>query len=258
MPIGSHMKDELGDYRIAAVSTLTADVPAAFPGGPAHKAGTPLFQSSLVQNESDELISFILPSSTAMALNTSLKSAMRANEQRSKIEYRNVITPDGNGLAVTNESNGVLFDYFEECMISVTFAFQALELFCNHSISRHMKEGMEIKRKKGRLFMSPSELERQLSTEEKLALVLPKVLSKSTPKGKQPWEQYKKLKTARDSTIHMKYTDQQVLSHDTLYFQFLNSPDVTIYPTAAINMLRWFTSENVPRWLEKLAFENGI
>ncbi|MEZ8252831.1 hypothetical protein AB4116_01010 [Vibrio splendidus] len=252
------MKDELGDYRIAVVTTLTADVPAAFSGGPSYKAGTPLYQSSLVRNESNELISFILPSSTAMALNTSLKSAKRANKLRDSIEFRSVLTPDGKGLAVTNESNEALFDYFEECMVAVTFAFQTLELFCNHSISRHMTEGMEIKRNKGRLYMSPSELERQLSTEEKLALVLPKVLNKSTPKGKQPWEQYKKLKVARDSTIHMKYTDQQVLSHDTLYFQFLNNTDVTIYAEAAINMLLWFTSGTVPRWLEKLAAENGI
>jgi hypothetical protein len=106
--------------------------------------------------------------------------------------------------------------------------------------------------------MSPSELERQLSTEEKLSIVLPKVLKKTTPKGKQPWNSYKKLKVARDATIHMKYTDQQVLGSDTLYFQFLNTPDITSYPKAAINMLLWFTSENVPRWLEKLSDENDI
>ncbi|WP_348236472.1 hypothetical protein [Vibrio parahaemolyticus] len=252
------MKDELGDYRIAAVTTITADVPSAYPGGPSHKAGTPIYQSSLVRNNSNELVSFILPSSTAMALNMSLKSAKRANKLRSNIEFQSVLTPDGSGLAVTNDSNEALFDYFEECMVAVTFAFQTLELFCNHSISRNMTQGMEVKRRKSRLHMSPSELERQLSTEEKLALVLPKVLKKSTPKGKQPWELYKKLKIARDSTIHMKYTDQQVLSHDTLYFQFLNNSDVTIYPKAAINMLLWFTSGAVPRWLEKLAAENGI
>jgi hypothetical protein len=247
------MKDNLGDYRIATVTKLAADVPAAYPGGRSHKAGTPIYQSSLVKNESSELVSFILPSSTAMALNLSLKAAKRANELKSKIEYSNVVTPEGSAIAVANESNEALFDYFEECMVAVTFAFQTLEVFSNHSISRHMSEGMEVKRRKGRLFMSPSELERQLSTEEKLSLVLPKVLNKTTPKGKQPWDSYRKLKVARDSTIHMKYTDQQVLSSDTLYFQFLNTSDITSYPQAAISMLHWFTSESVPRWLEKLS-----
>lgn len=86
------MKDELGDYRIAAVTTITADVPSAYPGSSSHKAGTPIYQSSLVRNDSNELVSFILPSSTAMALNMSLKSAKRANKLRSNIEFQHVLT----------------------------------------------------------------------------------------------------------------------------------------------------------------------
>jgi hypothetical protein len=136
------MKDDLGDYRIATVTTLTTDVPAAYPGGPSHKAGTLIYQSSLVKNENNELVSFIVPSSTAMALNLSLKAAKRANKLKSKIEYSNVVTHEGSAIAVTNESNGALFDYFEECMLAVTFAFQTLEVFSNHSISRHMTDGM--------------------------------------------------------------------------------------------------------------------
>lgn len=251
------MKDNLGDYRIAAVSTLSEDLPEAYPGGPSHKAGTPVYQSSLVRNQNGELVSFILPSSTAMALNQSLKASNRANELRKLITYKSSPTTEGTGLAVSSECHESLFDYFEECMVAVTFAYQTLELFCNHSISRHMKEGMEIKRKK-REFLSPSELERQLSTEEKLSIVLPKVLKTSTPKGKRPWEPYKKLKVARDATIHMKYSDQQVLNKDTLYFQFLNNRDITTYPLASIQMLRWFTKEKTPRWLEKLSCEYDI
>jgi hypothetical protein len=252
------MKDKLGDYRIAAVSTLAKDMPAAYSGGPSHKAGSPIYQVSLVRNENGELISFTLPSSTAMALNQSLKAASRANELCKLIDYNISATPEGSGLTVSNESTQVLFDYFEECMVSVTFAFQTLELFCNHSISRHMMEGMEVKRRKRKEFLSPKELERQLSTEEKLSMVLPKVLKTSTPKGKRPWESFKKLKKARDSAIHMKYSDQQVLSSDTLYFQFLNNSDITIYPRAAVQMLEWFTSGSAPRWLEKLSLKYGI
>lgn len=251
------MKDNLGDFRIAVVSTLTEDLPEAYPGGPSHKAGTPVYQSSLVKTQKGELVSFILPSSTAMALNQSLKAANRANQFRDLITYKTSPTPEGNGLAVLSECHEALFDYFEQCMVAVTFAYQTLELFCNHSISRHMKNGMEVKRKR-REFLSPSELERKLSTEDKLSIVLPKVLETSTPKGKRPWESYKNLKVARDATIHMKYSDQQVLNKDTLYFQFLNNRDITTYPLASIQMLRWFTKEKPPRWLEKLSCEYDI
>lgn len=252
------MDDNLGDSRLAAVTTITEDVPAAYPGGPSHKAGTPLYLSSLVLNEKNEWVSFNLPSSAAMALNKALKAASEANKLISKIEYSKVATPEGTGLAVINDSHTVLFDYFEECMSAVTFSFQALELFCNHAISRHMKEGMEIKRKKKREFLSPSELERQLSTDEKLAVVVPKVLNTSTPKGKVPWESFKRLKQARDATIHMKYSDQQVMDKDTLFFQFLNTENVYIYPEATAQMLRWFTKDKEPRWLKKITGAYGI
>ncbi|MEW9798883.1 hypothetical protein [Alteromonas sp. CYL-A6] len=252
------MDDDLGDFRFAAVTRITADVPAAYPGGPSHKAGTPLYLSSLVLNEKNKWISFNLPSSAAMALNKALKAASEANILFKKIEYLEVATPEGPGLAVKSHCHTMLFDYFEECMAAVTFSFQALELFCNHTISRHLKEGMEMKRKKKREFMSPSELERQISTDEKLSVVVPKALKVSTPKGKRPWESFKKLKQARDATIHMKYSDQQIMDKDTLFFQFLNTEDVYIFPEAAAQMLRWFAKDKEPRWLTKITEVYGI
>ncbi|WP_372810185.1 hypothetical protein [Pseudoalteromonas nigrifaciens] len=245
------MEDGFGDWRIAAVTTITADVPAAYPGGPSHKAGTPLYQSSLVQTEDKQNIGFTLPSSTAMALNIAINAAKNAKEYKDKIEYGNVATPEGAGLAVKHESDEDLFNYFEQCMIAVTFSYQAIEVFCNHTIARELKEAVEVKRRKKRVTLSPTELERQLSTEEKVSLILPKIKGLPTPKGKRPWEAFKNLKVARDSTIHMKNIDQQVLDTESLYFQFL-SKDCEIFPKAAIAMIHYFLKDKEPRWLKKL------
>ena len=208
------MEDEFGDWRISAVGTIKEDIPAAYPGGPSHKAGTPIYQSTLVQTEDKQNIGFTLPSSTAMALNIAINAAKSAKDFKSRIAYGKVATPQGSGLAVNHDSDECLFNYFEQCMIAVTFSYQAIEVFCNHTIAREIKEATEVKRRKKRVILSPLELERQLSTEEKISLILPKIKGLPTPKGKRPWEAFKKLKEARDSTIHMKNIDQQAV--DTL------------------------------------------
>lgn len=71
-------------------------------------------------------------------------------------------------------------------MATVTSSFQALEVFSNHSVSRNNFPGMEIKRRKKRQFFSATEIERNLSTDEKLSTVLP-VIFELPPKGKKPW-----------------------------------------------------------------------
>ena len=44
------MQDGLGDWRIALATRLVKDVPAAYPGGPSHKAGAPVYVSSLTKH----------------------------------------------------------------------------------------------------------------------------------------------------------------------------------------------------------------
>lgn len=80
------MDDNLGDWRISAVTTLTEDVPAAYPGGPSHKAGAGIYQVCLVETEENEHVGFTLPSATAMAFNIALEAAKNASQLKSAIE----------------------------------------------------------------------------------------------------------------------------------------------------------------------------
>lgn len=43
------INNDLGYWRIAGATRLTADVPAAFPGGPSHKACTPVYQTTHIE-----------------------------------------------------------------------------------------------------------------------------------------------------------------------------------------------------------------
>jgi len=244
---------DVGDWRIAAVTRLAQDLPAAYPGGPSHKSGTAVYQASLVKTKQGELISFTTPSAVALALNLAIRASQEAARLYSDISYREVLTPDGMGRSVEGATSHVLYDFFEQCMLSAVFSFQALEAFCNQIILRELKEAVEVKRRDKRVVLPPIELERQLSTSEKLALIIPKARKLPTPKGKAVWEPFKRLQEARDATVHLKARDQYSADQDSLFFQFL-SHKAAEFPKAAAEMIRYFypVKDSWPRWLHRL------
>ncbi len=251
--MGIRIEDDLGDWRIAAATRLSADVPSAYPGGPSHKAGTPVYQCSHIEKDGGYL-GFTIPSAPAMALNLAVASSERAKKILSQIEFDEVATPDGTGKSVSGSHIENLYDFFEQCMIAATFSYQAIEAYCNHVIITKLKEPLVVKRRNKKVSMSPKEVERNLSTSEKLSNILPKLVGVPTPKGKKVWEPYKILQSARDSTIHLKIHDQYATYNDALFVRFLDGEAVA-YPAASIGMFRHFMREDEPRWLKALITE---
>lgn len=243
--------EKFGDWRIAFVTTLAQDVPAAYPGGPSHRAGTPVYQSSVTKHPEHNTLGFITPSPVALALNLAFKGAQKAKKLQSALALENVATPQGSGKSVAKPNLPLLYDFFEMCMSTVVFSFQAVEVYSNHTISSYAKGPITVKRKDRWHEMTAEEVERQVSTVEKVSDILPKLLSVPTPKGKKPWEGFKKLKVARDSTIHLKSNDMSTKGfedNDSLFFQFLNN-DPTLFPKAAFEIIDYFlVKEGEPRW----------
>src|SRR5207247_2481208 len=95
------------------------------------------------------------------------------------------------------------------------------------------------------------EIERNVSTEEKLATILPELAKLKSPKGTKLWENFVKLKELRDATIHLKELNQYVRGAEdkqTVYYQFLTH-DATEYPRRAIAMIRYFTPKGRDAWI---------
>lgn len=246
--------DGLGDWRIQAASRIREDVPPAYPGGPSHKAGDAIYLVTSTKNSKNEPVGFVTPSATAMALNIAMQASVEASRLGGKLIFSEVLTPEGKGKSIKAKDIRPLFDYFEKCMMAVTFSFQALEGFCNHTIANDLKGTFTLPRKKELKAFTVIELEREVSTEEKLSTVLPGILGVQSPKGEKVWENFVKLKRARDSTIHLKSTDQyppRDIDRDTLFYQFLNN-DPTEFPKSAIRMIVYFAeTKSLPRWLLK-------
>lgn len=244
--------DGLGDWRIEAVTTLAQDMPAAYPGGPSHKAGAPVYLShTYTKHPQHNVFGFTTPSATALALSAAMKSAAVADELRVSFTLRDTVTPWGSGKGVANDDLPQLYDYFQSCMMAVISSFQALEIFSNAVISRNLKGRYQLKKKKAWYALTAEELERQASTDEKIGVIVPKLLNIATPKGKAVWQSYLDLKEARDATVHMKSHDaytRKDADRESLFFQFLRR-DAREFPKMAFAAIEYFLApDSLPRW----------
>lgn len=249
-------KDNLGDWRIEAVATLAQKVPPAYEGGPSFNIGDRLYLTTLTKTSKGELIAFTTPNTSALALNVAFASARSAEALKAQFQYRSGPSPWGSSKSIVPEQNPLLFSFFEHCLICVTFSFQTLEAFCNYSLSRTWRKPVEVKRKKAKETIHHEIAERELSTEEKLKSLLPKIYGVPTPAGKAIWDKFIKLKRARDACVHIKYHDQYPLSREidqeSLFFQFLDN-DPLLFPATAKSLIEYFfANQQRPRWLEEM------
>jgi hypothetical protein len=259
--------DNLGDWRIAHVVTLAKDEPAAFIGGPSHKKGTGAYLTTRSIHPTDGEINFTTPHPSALAFNIAFEYSKKANKLKEQLIKDSVIAPGGYVQHISLNSTPLLYDYFELVMIAITFSFQAIEAFLNHEIVYNAKSSIIIKRGKKHISYTPQDAERYLSTEEKAAIVLPEILQISTPNNKKPWEGFKKLKTARDSTIHIKSKDlhqvtkmenNQMISSPNLLADLLNE-NPECYPKYAFYLVAWFVkNQEFPRWLKLLSERENL
>lgn len=254
--------DGLGDWRIAAVGKLAKDLPAAYPGGPSHKAGAAVYQSNFEKHPEFGYLGFITPNPSALSLHMAFKAAARAKRIQKTIAYSDAVSPEGKSKQVVNENHTHLYDFFEECMGSITFSYQAIEVYANRELIRNAKSTISIKRGKKHLILTPQEAERQLSTEEKISIILPDILKVPTPKGKQNWDGFKKLKKARDAIIHMKSKEVKNINEpyeESIYFELLNN-DPTLFPKVSFLIISHFfeATGGVPRWAIYLKKSAGL
>lgn len=253
-------QDGLGDWRISVVTTLTSDIPPAYPGGPSHKAGAPVYLSSLALDPEHNAIGFITPSPTAMALNAAIRSAVRATDLRKTLALTDTVTPIGSGKNVVTENLPHLYDFFEHSMTSVICSFQALEMFSNEMIARHCTTPYHLKRRDSTMVLDGEKLERIASTDEKIGDILPSLLAVKTPKGTELWKRFLDVKAARDSTVHCKSKESRSqtnrLDDKSLFFQFFRR-NATEYPIVAFDIIKWFHPRGeLPRWA--IEVENRI
>lgn len=232
------------DWRVWKAATVAADAPPA-------KKGDVLYVVSHTTEPHEGPVTFITPGPAQLALNIAIQAALEAEDLRKGIAWQGTGGPSSPKW-VDKDNLGKLFSYFERSMVAVTFAFQSLESYANTIIVQTLNGTMKLKRKNGDVDWDASQIERNCSTEEKLAVVLPALGKMKTPKGTKVWENFVKLKDIRDATIHVKDIDQYAGAGEdhkrTLHHQLLNH-EPREYPRRAIAMMRIFTPKGSDSWL---------
>lgn len=247
--------DNRPDRRIAIIVQTASDSPPAYKGGPSHPKGSYLAVTHFAKYNND-LMGFITPHSSALFLSISVKNATLATKLKNQLKIRDVPSPDG--LAKMIYPDNLLYDYYEYAMVSINFAFQSIEAYCNSVISSSIKEKFNLERNGKRSTLTKNEVERKCATDEKLATILPDILTVKSPKGKRVWQNFKILKEFRDSIVHMKSYDMYSHINDspnTLFYKIYTN-HAFIYPRFAFDVIWYFcqtsnAKHQKPYWAER-------
>lgn len=132
-------------------------------------------------------------------------------------------------------------------------SYAAIEAFCNSTVIERSQGPFALRRRKAVETVTPEEVERRVSTDEKLKRIVPNLLGRPTPAGKSIWQKYVQLKGIRDSVTHFKRRDQARHAshlHEPTALQALLAADPLSFPETGIAVIRYFFDEGkVPRWL---------
>lgn len=253
------MPDEArSDWRVLFETRLTADVPAAFPGGPEHKAGARVVVSTLGPRRGAVPLSFEAPSTTALALSAAIRAAAVADQLRGSLRYQPAIDPSGPTESITNETTGHLYDFFEHAYVAIVFSYQAVEAFANQEIQWLVTAPQHVNLRGRWEDLDADACERRLSTEQKIAGLLPGLLGVTSPHRARWWPGFKELGRLRDATIHLKArhayprTDYPRTDPPTASFfhELLAAKSVAAYPqTAASAIEHLLEGRDRPAWL---------
>ncbi|WEZ84565.1 hypothetical protein P6U16_08325 [Rhizobium sp. 32-5/1] len=150
------------------------------------------------------IVSFGLPSAPALFLDL----AAAAHRRRTAIDLNKEFVVHTAPQGVFPENQTGLFDFLQEMSAEIVMSFSAIEAFANEAIPKDFPFSV-TKRDGSTELLSGVDLQRQVSLDEKIAVVLPSALGIKSPRGKRPWENYRKLKAIRDRLVHLKMIDRK-------------------------------------------------
>jgi hypothetical protein len=240
------------DWRIHVWTTLTEDVPAAFPGGPSHKAGTGVYVASVARDRAGLTTGFVAASPAALALSAAHTAAQAGERLRPSIAYQPVTaSPFGAGFDVTYETTPMLHDFFEFGFVAVTLSFLALEAFSNWIIADDLTAAIELRRGRQTVRWNADEAQRHATLDEKVRQILPRLRDSPAP-PRALLERLDGLKRVRHDTVHLKGRDAHPRGPQlaTSYFHRLLALDIRSFPRCSVDVMLHFLPETArPQWL---------
>jgi hypothetical protein len=167
------------------------------------KVGTGLGSIATTEWLKKRCVSFGLPSGPALFLHL----AYRAYSKIKSIDPLSLFEQHPQGNWPDNQT--ALFDLLEELISHVVFSFTALEAFANEVIPDDFTYTFTVERTGEERTYGKDDIERRISLDEKLGIVLPQIFALKSPKGGSLWGNYKTIKKVRDGVVHLKSVDKR-------------------------------------------------
>lgn len=200
---------------------------------------------------------FPTPHGAALHLNAAWRGARRAAELRSAIVVQaHMETPGKIRRSVAESSMSTLFDFFEEMMTVAFTSYAAVEAFCNIIIVERAKGPVDVLDRKHRSKQwTVEEVERFMSTREKLSKLVPDLMGMPTPSGKKVWQDFVTLEQMRDEVVHFKRRSQTPRAGEyavpTVLQKLYDCDPPFLLPEHALQVIRYFYPDpsTRPHWL---------
>jgi hypothetical protein len=219
------------------------------------KKGDPIRPTLIIKTISGSKKRIEFPLLQSLSFNRAISAAKEAEKLKKSITYYQ----KSDGIEKIAEKDLViLFDYFEYCMITVTFCYQALETYANYIIVKkihapyplhRIKNGKELEQ-----FFDKRQIQRFASIEEKMGIILPDILKIKSPKGTKIWKPYKNLKKIRDESVHVKIYPETFNGEDKdsiLYLLYNCEPKEIVNDT--LKLVEYFSNAmNEKKWSDKV------
>ena len=226
------------DWRVAFQYTIAS----VSPGGMG-KPGDVIIPMAEARARSHGKVLVPRTSPFRLGLTISIRAAQHAQELWKQISFQRGVK---SGQPKLMEGQiGPIYDYYEQCMIAASFAFQGLEGYINSVIEEKLQGTFRITRGEGSALEGGVEMiQRYASTEDKLLQVLPHLLSVTAPaRSSKTWSGYRALKAVRDGTIHPKQSDES-----SVFARFLHH-EPTDYPRNALDVMAHYHDPEQTEWL---------
>jgi hypothetical protein len=192
------------------------------------------FQKGKHVNYNDKKIYFFVPNNISLSL-----SLMKKAYKKAKITLPNLLTNRNDKvIKLKIQDKKINYDYFEEIITSIIFAYISVEAFSNAVIPTDFKYE-RYNEKKVKETWSKENIERWLTTSQKISEILPIILNTKDIKTETFWLHFKELEKLRNDIIHQKTIEDGTILNSEIYTELLN-PDVFRKIKSALAVIKFF------------------
>lgn len=186
----------------------------------------------------DKKISYSAPNNIALSLSLMKKSLKKAKTLYSKL----ISKKQDKKIRLEDEYKGELYDYFEEIQTSIIFSYISVEAFSNAAIpEEYIHE--KVNEKGIKEMWNKENIERWMSTSEKVGDILPIVLKSDNIKSQLFWSTFKELEKLRNSIVHQK-TIESGTKLDSEIFNYMLNPLVFEKIESSLKIIGFFYKLN--------------